>query len=271
MADETTETQQGGTNDTPSREHGIPSEPVGRDFTPDPKPQDTDVDKLLADLELEGGTPQNTGDPAPDSDPGQQQQDEPTAREKELMDRLSQQGREIKALQEQNAQRDDPTQTRRSEPTGDPTQDNINLLGDAFVELDNRMQRQEQTQTAVESYMDEGISRAKAKELVALEQSTDVQDRINWRREYNKATQEVETQRTQAIQSQQSRDFVATGESNGQMSGGRSPSHSHSPAIVAKKLLEKYPNGKDRIQQVSLLESRFGEDFADEVLDLMNR
>lgn len=275
MADKTTETQtpekgtEGETVETaPEREHGVP-EPVARKWEEPPTPEDAAVDKLMADLELEGGTPPADADPQ-DADPAEPTPNEPTAREKELQDRLSAQGREIKELRQMVQGSNDPTQTRRPESTGDPTQDNINLLGDAFVELDNRLQQQEQTQTAIDSYLDEGISRQKAKELVQLEQSTDVNDRIAWRREYNKATQEVQQQRERGIQSQQSRDFAATSENNGSMPGGRSPSTTHNPAQVAKKLAEKYPSGRDRVQQVALLESRFGEDFADEVLNSLN-
>ena len=279
MADAITKTETGQATDggtveqsvvqaTDQPEHGVPTEPLGKDLTPKTVDQAA-ADAVLAELELDGPvTP-------PQGDPGQNQPQQ-TDREKELADRLSEQGRELKELRTLIAQGNnpqDPASMRRSEPTGDPTQDNINLLGDAYVELDNKINNYLQSQESINSYLGEGIDRTTAQRLVELEQSSSVEDRITWRREYNQAIAQQEQARAQHIDNQRVRDFQATNDGNGY--GGtaaRSQSHgSLSPAVVAKKLREKYPTSDARMDALEALEGAQGADFADEVLAHLNR
>lgn len=251
---------------TSTDDGGMDVEPAEKNINLTADDIDGDASVLLDKLGL-SDTSSNSGDTSESDDTAQTDK---TDREKELEDRLSEMGRELKELK-MTVQNPVPIENQiEREPTGDPIQDNFNLLADSFVEISGRLDRQEKMSTAVESYMDQGIDRKTARDLADLEMSNSIQDRIKWHESYSAAKNEVD--KRDSVRRQQLEDRGSVHNVSGQRGSGTTTSAPDvSAAVVASKIRDKFNNGGDQVDAAFGLEDVYGEDFIDEVISHLGK
>ena len=197
-------------------------------------------------------------------------------REKELEDRLTEQGRTIKKLEDTlanltagaGAGNANNTEIPMPAPTGDPHQDNANLLAHNQLRLEAEWKQERKFNENVEAYMDDGIDRKTAKELATLMESNSVEDRLKWGRLLNEAKGEVSRRDSRRLQQLEDRSGVRGGHSG--RSGSAKSSTNVSPTAVANKLREKYDDPGERIDELFKHQDALGEDFILEVAGILS-